>query len=87
MRKCDRNGSEIMPDIKEVMEALEHCIKDSEHIYDNPCFRCPYSCQCEEGYTTALKEDALELLKEQQTIIETYRRADAFLAAHGWRWK
>lgn len=28
-----------------------------------------------------------EQLNEQEAIIEQYRRADGFLAAHGWRWK
>lgn len=31
--------------------------------------------------------DAIALLKEQKEIIEQYRRADGFLAAHGWKWK
>ena len=55
-----------MAELDKVIEGLERCIRDSEHIDDNPCFKCPYSCQCQEGYTSALKEDALELLKEQK---------------------
>ena len=55
-----------MADIEKVIKALECCIKDSEHIDDNPCFKCPYSCQCQEGYTSALKEDALKIIKWQQ---------------------
>ena len=55
-----------MPDMEKVIKALERCIKDSEHIDDNPCYKCPYSCQCQEGYTSALKEDALALLKEKK---------------------
>ena len=27
------------------------------------------------------------LLKEQESIIDQYRRADGFLAAHGWKWE
>lgn len=30
---------------------------------------------------------AIALLKEQEAIIEQYRRADGFLAAHGWKWE
>ena len=29
----------------------------------------------------------LELLKEQKEIIDKYRKADTFLAVHGWQWK
>ena len=32
-------------------------------------------------------EEVLALLKEQEAIIEQYRRADGFLAAHGWKWE
>lgn len=31
--------------------------------------------------------NAIELLKEQEAIIEQYRRADVFLAVHGWKWE
>lgn len=31
-------------------------------------------------------DDALELLKEQQSVIEQYHKADCFLHAHGWKW-
>ena len=31
--------------------------------------------------------DALELLKEQEAIIEQYRKAYTFLEAHGWKWE
>ena len=27
------------------------------------------------------------LLKDQEAIIEQYRRADGFLAVHGWKWE
>lgn len=32
-------------------------------------------------------DEAFILLKEQETIIEQYRRADEFLAAHDWKWE
>ena len=31
--------------------------------------------------------DALALLKEQEEIIEQYKKADGFLAIHGWKWE
>lgn len=31
-------------------------------------------------------ESAIALLREQAEIIDRYRKADAFLYAHGWRW-
>lgn len=34
-----------------------------------------------------LCEKIMKLLKEQEEIIEQYRRADGFLAAHGWKWE
>jgi len=52
-------------DREKVINGLEHCINNS----DNNCYQCPYSCQCEEGYYTALKEDAFALLKEQEEQI------------------
>ena len=32
-------------------------------------------------------DNALALMKEQEAIIEQYRRADGFLAVHGWKWE
>ena len=66
---------ERVAELEKVIEGLERCIRYLEHIYDNPCFKCPYSCQCQEGYTSALKEDALELLKE-------YKRKDGCPCTH-----
>ena len=42
-----------------------------------------------EGYPVVAHtlRDALALLKEQDAIIDQYRRADGFLAAHGWKWE
>jgi len=63
-----------MVDAENVIKGLEHCISSS----DKNCFRCPYECQCSEGYYTALKEDALALIKEQK------KRIDKFELEHGW---
>lgn len=62
-----------MADIEKVIKGLECCIREFDDIDDNPCFKCPYSCQCQEGYISAIKEDALELLKEQDTLLKEYR--------------
>lgn len=59
-----------MADIDEVIEALEKCISNKK---DN-CYHCPYLCQCEEGEIFALKDDALELLKEQRKVIDQYSK-------------
>ena len=71
---------------KEVMDALEIC--------KNGCSGdgCLYliDCNplnCESRCFDQLAADALELLKEQEAIIEQYHKADAFLDAHGWKWK
>lgn len=32
-------------------------------------------------------DDAIALIKQQENIIKQYRRADGFLAAHGWKWE
>lgn len=56
-----------MADVGKVIDGLEHCVKESEHIYDNPCGGCPYYASV--GFnqfictSQQLKKDALELLK------------------------
>lgn len=71
-----------MTDRKKVIEGLEHCdFGVSDACYEE---ECPYyqSHDC----TDELKNDILALMKEQEAIIEQYRRADVFLEAHGWKW-
>lgn len=50
-------------DREKVIQGLEHCKRESEHIDDNPCNGCPYyelkECQ-------QMMADALALLKEQE---------------------
>ena len=41
----------------------------------------------ESGRLESLSRMIDELLKEQEAIIEQYRRADSFLDAHGWKWE
>lgn len=38
-------------------------------------------------YLNAEVERLTGLLKEREEIIEQYRKADGFLAAHGWKWE
>lgn len=72
-------GMVTVPDMEKVIKGLETC-KSS----DKTCSDCPYNG---EVCTTSLCDDALILLKEQGSIIEQYRKADGFLAAHGWKWE
>lgn len=53
------------------------------------CKSCPYWGAGENGMSlcTQLAREALALLKEQDAIIEQYRKADGFLAVHGWKWE
>ena len=51
-----------MIDREQVIRGLELCVS---HDSDK-CYKCPYHPQCQEYYYTALKEDALTLLKEQE---------------------
>ena len=62
-----------MIDREKVIKGLEHCVRESEHIYDNPCNGCPYytnvgfnQFKCE---SVQMKRDALALLKEQETVV------------------
>lgn len=53
-------------DREKVIEGLRRCTEKA--VPD--CFRCPYSCHCEEGDTWVIKDDALALLKEQDERIK-----------------
>ena len=74
-----------MHDMEKVMNGLECCAQ----MGGEACRQCPYKSECEEGGGGSLRlcADAIALLKEQEAIIEQYRRADGFLAAHGWKWE
>ena len=79
-----------MADLEKVLKGLECCLRESEHIDDNPCKDCPYY-DVDSGVGGRCMEekdkDAIELLKEQQAVIEKYHKADSFLEAHGWKWE
>ncbi|MBR3333719.1 MAG: hypothetical protein IKG23_05470 [Clostridia bacterium] len=52
-------------DKEKVIKGLEHCIRESEHIDDNPCDGCPYFVSDQYGCErTQMEKDALALLKE-----------------------
>lgn len=70
-KECNAN----MTDKKQIMSWLEGLAQD-----DWPMFHS-------ESEVQEIAKNALELLKEQESIIEQYRRADGFLAAHGWKWE
>lgn len=73
-----------MIDREKVIKGLEVCIKADFIEGKNPCAGCPYFFDGMCKYV--IMKDALILLKEQAEIIDRYRKADAFLYAHGWRW-
>lgn len=56
-----------MADIEKVIKGLECCLRESEHIDDNPCADCPYY-DIDSGVGGKCIDDkdrdALELLKE-----------------------
>lgn len=54
-----------MPDREKVIKALECCLKESDHLYSNPCKDCPYEGQ---ECIDRMKADALSLLKEQEDL-------------------
>ena len=56
-------------DKEKVIKGLEHCIRESEHIDDNPCDGCPYFVSDQYGCErTQMEKDALALLKEQEAL-------------------
>ena len=71
-------------DRNKVIEGLECCTATG---VESDCKNCPYTDDA--GSCTSLYPmlyDALALLMEYEAVISRYHRADAFLAAHGWRW-
>ena len=86
-----------MIDREKVIKGLE-CCSFAWNIHEPPdCRNCPYAdekfgtCQIPD---THLIDDAIALLKadqaeliRQRDIISKYRKADEFLALHGWEWK
>ena len=66
-----------MPDREKTIKGLEYHTN-----LGIGCTGCPYNGDCHQ-----LPKDALALLKDQEAIIEQYRRTDGFLAAHGWKWE
>lgn len=52
-----------MADREQIIKGLECCLKESDHLYSNPCNGCPYEGQ---ECIDRLKADALAMLKEQE---------------------
>ena len=64
--------------LQEVIQALDRCGKLL-------CGKeCPYHGQ--DMCMLTMTQDAIALLRDQEGIIAQYKTADAFLAAHGWKW-
>ncbi len=68
-----------MPDREKVVESIIHAFNVMIGELDGCSFFDTEKAIRE-------KNDAIELLKEQERIIEQYKTADSFLAAHGWKW-
>lgn len=59
-------SNEIMTaNMEKVIKGLECCLKESDHLYSNPCNGCPYEGQ---ECVDRMKADALVLLKEQEAV-------------------
>ena len=72
-------------DREKLMFALEMC---STGICSPK--ECPYNKDDYDSTTNCDDDqmrDALALLKEQESVIEQYHKADGFLDAHGWKWE
>ena len=65
-----------MGDYENVVEMLEKKLATAEENGLNPMW---VTCN-------ALRE-IIALIKEQETIIEQYHKADTFLESHGWKWE
>ena len=64
-------------DKEKVIKGLEHCIRESEHIDDNPCDGCPYFVSDQYGCErTQMEKDALALLKEKESLLGIQQTAD-----------
>ena len=85
-----------MIDREKVIKGLECCRWSRQNVKPEKvmCNECPYKDKTImnaytvwQSCTNILAGEVLNVLKEQETIIEQYRRADGFLAAHGWKWE
>ena len=58
-----------MPDIEKVLTGLEHCMRESDNLYDDPCNGCPYYVEKQPSGICSgeLQKDCYDLLKEQDT--------------------
>ena len=69
--------------LNKVIKAIEQCLKESEHIDDNPCKPCPYCDKSIFCNHEQFLRDVLELLKEQEVVEPkktAYQRVDHIIA-------
>lgn len=75
---------------EKVIKGMEYHLK--ELTVGKTCYECPYlgdnPCEIQliANALALLKADQAELIR-QRDIISKYRKADEFLALHGWEWK
>ena len=68
-----------MAELEKVIKAIKQCLKEPEHIDDNPCKPCPY-CDNESNYCNheQFLRDTLELLKTMKEGQERRMNNGAF---------
>ena len=66
-----------MADIKKVINGLECCLKESDHLYSNPCNGCPYEGQeCIDRMKTDALDLLLDLLKKREATKPIYNEEE-----------
>ena len=72
-----------MAELEKVIKGLEHCMRESDNLYDNPCDGCPYYVEKQPSGICSgeLQNDCYDLLKDQDNqihhmglIIEEYEK-------------
>ena len=60
-----------MTDIEKVIKGLEHCMRESDNLYDDPCNGCPYYVEKQPSRICSgeLQKDCYDLLKEQPQLV------------------
>lgn len=82
-----------MIDREKVIKAIECCTADSMICYGDKCQYRKVGVPFNVCWNNVLKDagellraDQAELIRQRDTISK-YRKADEFLALHGWEWK
>ena len=60
-----------MAELDKIIKGLEHCMRESDNLYDNPCDGCPYYVEKQPSGICSgeLQNDCYDLLKEQPQIV------------------